>query len=242
MGWFSKVFGKPDSTKHLLDEARSLAREDRLDEAIDRYDAYVETHREDIQAYVELARLLVRAGRAAEAREFVLEIEPIAPIVLLARGEVLAACNDLNRAQWALSRAIRWYEKEIAHNFAEQTRYASQGLYDARMLLLEVRERLKADDRDEEPPHRIQVPIATDGAERGAPYRDAGVKLATIRCPACRWHPLSSEIWMCRCGHRWNTFDTRGRCPACQYQWTETHCRVCNAKSPHGDWYAHNDE
>jgi len=35
----------------------------------------------------------------------------------------------------------------------------------------------------------------------------------------------------------WNTFDTRGVCPACGREWQETQCRRCDAWSRHEDWY-----
>jgi hypothetical protein len=42
---------------------------------------------------------------------------------------------------------------------------------------------------------------------------------------------------MCRCLFVWNTFDTRGVCPGCGYQWQETCCPRCKQWSPHKDWY-----
>ena len=59
-----------------------------------------------------------------------------------------------------------------------------------------------------------------------------------IRCPHCRWKPRAWDRWGCRCGHSWNTFDTRGRCPQCEYQWHHTQCLSCHVFSPHEDWYA----
>lgn len=59
-----------------------------------------------------------------------------------------------------------------------------------------------------------------------------------IRCPRCRWKPHRLDRWGCRCGHSWNTFDTRGRCPRCDYQWRNTQCLRCHEFSPHEDWYA----
>jgi hypothetical protein len=61
--------------------------------------------------------------------------------------------------------------------------------------------------------------------------------LSHVACPRCRFSPRSTDRWYCKCGHRWNTFDTRGRCPACGYQWKETACLVCGEASPHADWY-----
>ena len=60
-----------------------------------------------------------------------------------------------------------------------------------------------------------------------------------IRCPRCFWRPEASSRWQCRrpCFHVWNTFDTRGRCPACSYQWLETQCLKCLTMSPHEAWY-----
>jgi hypothetical protein len=69
-----------------------------------------------------------------------------------------------------------------------------------------------------------------------------------IRCPVCCWQPERSSRWMCRdpngiehpsggCRARWNTFDTRGLCPGCNYQWKGTMCLSCRVISPHEDWY-----
>ena len=58
-----------------------------------------------------------------------------------------------------------------------------------------------------------------------------------IRCPRCRWSPRHDDRWGCHCGHSWNTFTTRGLCPACRTQWTITQCQSCHAFSPHEDWY-----
>jgi hypothetical protein len=60
---------------------------------------------------------------------------------------------------------------------------------------------------------------------------------ARVRCPKCEWKPSVESRWGCRCGHRWNTFWTRGLCPRCRYQWTETMCLACGEVSPHNDWY-----
>ncbi len=67
------------------------------------------------------------------------------------------------------------------------------------------------------------------------PYRLASGTL--IRCPRCNQPPSPSDRWLCKCGHRWNTFQTRGLCPRCQYQWEITACLVCGESSPHADWY-----
>jgi hypothetical protein len=58
-----------------------------------------------------------------------------------------------------------------------------------------------------------------------------------IACPKCEWEPDAGARWSCNCGHRWNTFDTGGRCPACGHVWRETQCLACRRFSPHHDWY-----
>ena len=58
-----------------------------------------------------------------------------------------------------------------------------------------------------------------------------------IQCPLCGWSPGKENVWSCNCGHTWNTFDTRGVCPACRHQWTETQCQSCGQVSPHSQWY-----
>jgi hypothetical protein len=66
---------------------------------------------------------------------------------------------------------------------------------------------------------------------------DARLPRARIRCPRCAWVPRSTDRWFCTCGHCWNTFDTRGVCPACNHQWKETACGACHEWSLHEDWY-----
>ncbi len=63
-----------------------------------------------------------------------------------------------------------------------------------------------------------------------------------IRCPLCGWQPGTWDLWGCTCGCIWNTFDTRGLCPACGKQWTETQCLACHRLSKHEKWYARDDE
>jgi hypothetical protein len=58
-----------------------------------------------------------------------------------------------------------------------------------------------------------------------------------IRCPQCLWRPAKDDRWYCDCGHAWNTFETRGRCPNCQKQWTHTECLRCTGWSLHEAWY-----
>ena len=59
-----------------------------------------------------------------------------------------------------------------------------------------------------------------------------------IRCPKCKWQPRRHDRWLCTCGHAWNTFDTRGVCPACAHAWRDTACLRCHQWSPHVAWYA----
>jgi hypothetical protein len=77
---------------------------------------------------------------------------------------------------------------------------------------------------------------------------DATSGKARIRCPSCKWQPERVSRWYCGpmgppenfkggCGHAWNTFDTRGLCPGCSYQWRFTSCLHCEKTAPHDDWY-----
>jgi hypothetical protein len=85
-------------------------------------------------------------------------------------------------------------------------------------------------------------------AKQGGRFRfDVGVKDKVekkkassgggIRCPKCRWIPRGYDRWMCHCRHVWHTFDTRGKCPGCGFQWTQTKCLACHQWSEHEAWY-----
>jgi hypothetical protein len=67
-----------------------------------------------------------------------------------------------------------------------------------------------------------------------------GAALPNIRCPQCKWTPRTKNLRSCKCGHHWNTFDTRGLCPGCGHQWEITGCLQCGAMSPHAEWYVDN--
>jgi hypothetical protein len=78
--------------------------------------------------------------------------------------------------------------------------------------------------------------------------REVAAGRARIRCPVCTWEPSRRSRWYCApvgapefffggCGTAWNTFDTRGRCPGCGYQWRHTACLRCGAYSLHETWY-----
>jgi hypothetical protein len=69
-----------------------------------------------------------------------------------------------------------------------------------------------------------------------------------VRCPVCKWRPDRYSFWICAdwaypeyffngCGMPWNTFETRGLCPGCNYQWKYTSCLECGEWSRHEDWY-----
>ena len=83
---------------------------------------------------------------------------------------------------------------------------------------------------------------------RQVPRKDADESPRTrhggsrIRCPRCAWEPGREDLWMCTCLHLWNTFETRGICPACGREWKETQCPRCSAWSPHEDWYVDDSE
>ncbi len=72
---------------------------------------------------------------------------------------------------------------------------------------------------------------------RAAGLRGPGHGKGGIRCPRCAWRPRATSRWGCDCGHVWNTFDTRGRCPGCGHQWQVTACLSCHAFAPHEAWY-----
>ena len=80
-------------------------------------------------------------------------------------------------------------------------------------------------------PDRVRAPETGDTP-------DHGQRRSRIRCPRCGWEPGRHDLWMCTCLHCWNTFDTRGVCPACGRKWAETQCRRCNEWSAHDDWYS----
>jgi hypothetical protein len=74
--------------------------------------------------------------------------------------------------------------------------------------------------------------------------KDTPIEFKRIRCPLCSWQPKSSSRWICSdfgshegCFTEWNTFDTRGRCPGCKYQWQYTVCLRCHRTSLHEAWY-----
>jgi hypothetical protein len=78
---------------------------------------------------------------------------------------------------------------------------------------------------------------APDGPGRRTSRVGGGSIDPRIRCPKCQWSPDAEARWSCRCRHLWNTFQTRGLCPGCGYQWTVTTCLNCGQASPHAEWY-----
>lgn len=86
-------------------------------------------------------------------------------------------------------------------------------------------------------PERSAVQIAEPEIEIDE-IRGSGPVGPRIRCPRCNWSPSAKDVWACKCGYTWNTFDTGGVCPSCLYQWTVTQCLSCFQFSPHSDWYA----
>ena len=69
-----------------------------------------------------------------------------------------------------------------------------------------------------------------------------GPAIPGVRCPKCEWTPRANNLWSCNCGHGWNTFDTRGLCPECGYQWEVTGCLQCGEMSPHAEWSRSNED
>lgn len=80
-----------------------------------------------------------------------------------------------------------------------------------------------------QPPER--TPLST------GPASMLGPEIPGVHCPKCIWRPRAKNRWRCKCGYQWNTFDTRGLCPGCGYQWEITACLECGEISPHKDWY-----
>ena len=81
---------------------------------------------------------------------------------------------------------------------------------------------------------------STDVLDREPEVADTsskGPRGPRIRCPLCGWQPPKLDLWICKCGHIWNTFDTGGVCPGCLFQWPVTQCLACHQFSPHSDWY-----
>jgi WD40 repeat protein len=60
---------------------------------------------------------------------------------------------------------------------------------------------------------------------------------ARVRCPKCWWQPSPDSRWSCTCGMTWNTFETHGKCPQCDFVWPATSCLKCSEASRHEDWY-----
>jgi NMD protein affecting ribosome stability and mRNA decay len=67
------------------------------------------------------------------------------------------------------------------------------------------------------------------------------MKQIRVSCPKCGWAPDGGIYWMCSdCKTKWNTFDTRGRCPGCGRSYQVTSCPKkigCGQISPHEEWY-----
>jgi hypothetical protein len=88
-----------------------------------------------------------------------------------------------------------------------------------------------------------------DRLARAGTDAEQSTRYTRIRCPKCQWQPTKDSTWTCvpmghpeyyvhgACGHSWNTFDTRGRCPGCRHQWKNTMCLSCGELSPHRAWY-----
>lgn len=67
-------------------------------------------------------------------------------------------------------------------------------------------------------------------------------KIILQECPKCEWMPDGLAHWKCSCGHKWDTFSTKGVCPKCNASWEDTSCPACNTKSKHKLWYIKKSE
>jgi len=89
---------------------------------------------------------------------------------------------------------------------------------------------------------KVNVDLATDVEDPERPpaliAQRTDPSEVKYRCPRCGWEPDAESEWYCdKCGSYWNTFETHGRCPTCNYLWTETACDNCGEWSDHDDWY-----
>jgi Zn-dependent protease len=58
-------------------------------------------------------------------------------------------------------------------------------------------------------------------------------------CPACKASPPTGDNWKCaQCGVLFDTFQTRGVCPACSAQYPVTRCMECGEARPISEWAA----
>src|SRR3979490_1725889 len=58
-------------------------------------------------------------------------------------------------------------------------------------------------------------------------------------CPRCKTAPPVGELWKCsRCGHPFDTFETKAVCPHCANQFAVTKCLDCGGLNAIGDWAA----
>jgi len=58
-------------------------------------------------------------------------------------------------------------------------------------------------------------------------------------CPACKAAPPIGDVWGCgQCGNRFDTFQSKGVCPACGAQFPATRCMECGAAHPMNEWAA----
>jgi hypothetical protein len=83
----------------------------------------------------------------------------------------------------------------------------------------------------------VTVDFETEVERYGRDIKTNGSE-AKYRCSHCGWEPDQAEEWYCdKCGCYWNTFQTDGRCPKCNHQWTQTACNNCGEWADHEDWY-----
>jgi hypothetical protein len=59
-------------------------------------------------------------------------------------------------------------------------------------------------------------------------------------CPACGTPPPCGQFWSCEhCHERFDTFATRGKCPACGAWYLDTTCPHCRATNHIDRWFPH---
>ncbi len=155
----------------MADEARALVAGGQLDEAIAQFDAHLELEPKDVQAWAELVRVLVTAGRTDEAVKLAEDLDPSTPLVVLAHGEALAAAGDLDESLVVLAKARDWYLHELRNNYGAE--YARIGFDEASRLHDDIYARLHGREQ-------VAVEAAREGkldAHAGVNYRLLGDSL-----------------------------------------------------------------
>jgi Zn-dependent protease len=87
----------------------------------------------------------------------------------------------------------------------------------------------------------VFIVLRSQIAYQGAQYMLRVEKLPRhtgVACPGCGQPPPCGTFWVCEhCQTRFDTFDTRGKCPACGAWYLDTTCPYCHAQHHIDQWY-----